>query len=94
MWLQILQLPDAEGPKEFSYDEEWLATLRSTHSLMSLQRRPVSLPGQLLPTLNDAPGKIPHCGALICHQASRPATPCPTLRKFPYMAGLHCHRQP
>ncbi|CAL5222243.1 g4577 [Coccomyxa viridis] len=44
-FLQILQLPDAEGPKEFSYDQEWLAVLRSTHSLMSLQRRPVSLPG-------------------------------------------------
>ena len=44
---QILQLPDAEGPKEFSYDEEWLAVLRSTHSLMSLQRRPVALPGLL-----------------------------------------------
>lgn len=45
--LQILQIPEAEGPKEFSYDEEWLAILRSTHSLMSLQRRPVTLPGQL-----------------------------------------------
>ena len=44
--LQVLQLPEAEGPKEFSYDEEWLAILRSTHSLMSLQRRPVPLPGK------------------------------------------------
>lgn len=45
--LQILQITEAEGPKEFSYDEEWLAILRSTHSLMSLHRRPVTLPGQL-----------------------------------------------
>ena len=45
--LQILQITEAEGPKEFSYDEEWLAILRSTHSLMSLHRRPVPLPGQL-----------------------------------------------
>lgn len=46
--MQVLHIPDAEGPKEFSYDEEWLAILRSTHSLMSLQRTPVSLPGMLL----------------------------------------------
>ena len=41
----MVELPHAQGPKEFSYDEEWLAVLRSTHSLLSLQRRPVPLPG-------------------------------------------------
>ena len=45
--LQVVQITEAEGPKEFSYDEEWLAILRSTHSLMSLHRQPVTLPGQL-----------------------------------------------
>ena len=42
----MLQLPEAEGPKEFSYDEEWLAVLRTTHALMSLQQRPAPLPGK------------------------------------------------
>lgn len=41
----MVELPDAEGPKVFSYDEEWLAVLRTTHSLLSLNRRPVPLPG-------------------------------------------------
>lgn len=31
--VQVLHFPDADGPKEFSYDEEWLAILRSTHAL-------------------------------------------------------------
>lgn len=46
---QVLELPNAEGPKVFSYDEEWLATLRTTHSLLSLDRRKVSLPGEIQP---------------------------------------------
>lgn len=65
MWLQILQLPDAEGPKEFSYDQEWLAVLRSTHSLMSLQRRPVSLPGQLLPNAATEAPYVLHVGPAL-----------------------------
>ncbi|CAL8465238.1 g4773 [Coccomyxa elongata] len=44
-FLQVLELPDAEGPKVFSYDEEWLAILRTTHSLLSLKRKPAPLPG-------------------------------------------------
>ena len=42
---QVVDLPWAQGPKEFAYDEEWLAVLCSTHSLLSLEARPVSLPG-------------------------------------------------
>ncbi len=54
--VQVVELPHAQGPKEFAYDEEWLAILRSTHSLLSLQRRPAPLPGahaspNLLPCL-------------------------------------------
>jgi hypothetical protein len=50
---QVLELPDAEGPKVFSYDEEWLAILRTTHSLLSLDRKAVPLPGSAsLPVLN------------------------------------------
>jgi lariat debranching enzyme len=41
----VLELPTAQGPKVFSYDEEWLAVLRTTHSLLSLDRRQVSLTG-------------------------------------------------
>ncbi|EFN55283.1 hypothetical protein CHLNCDRAFT_57928 [Chlorella variabilis] len=43
-FLQVIEFPDAEGPLEFSYDEEWLAVLRSTHGLLSLQRRAAPLP--------------------------------------------------
>jgi lariat debranching enzyme len=43
-WLQVIDFPDAKGPLEFSYDEEWLAVLRSTHGLLSLQRRAAPLP--------------------------------------------------
>lgn len=48
--LQVVDLPDAEGPKVFSYDEEWLAILRTTHSLLSLKRKPAPLPGQTFMT--------------------------------------------
>lgn len=41
----MVSFPEAEGPLQLQYDEEWLAVLRTTHSLMSLQRRAVSLPG-------------------------------------------------
>ena len=42
---QVVDFPDADGPLEFGYDEEWLAVLRSTHSLLSLRPSPVALPG-------------------------------------------------
>lgn len=41
---QVVEFPDASGPLEFSYDEEWLAILKATHSLMNLQRRPWPMP--------------------------------------------------
>ncbi|BDA50256.1 Lariat debranching enzyme [Coccomyxa sp. Obi] len=44
-FLQVVELPDAVGPKVFSYDEEWLAILRTTHSLLSIKRKPSPLPG-------------------------------------------------
>ncbi|KAI7845707.1 hypothetical protein COHA_000821 [Chlorella ohadii] len=43
-FLQVIDFPDAEGPLEFEYDPEWLAVLRATHGLMSLQRRAAPLP--------------------------------------------------
>eukprot|EP00877_Chromochloris_zofingiensis_P005941 jgi/Chrzof1/15/Cz01g00160.t1 len=42
-FLQIIEL-DVKGPLEFQYDEEWLAVLRSTHSVMSLERKAKMLP--------------------------------------------------
>ena len=41
---QVVDFPEADGPLEFEYDAEWLAVLRSTHGLLSLQRRPAALP--------------------------------------------------
>jgi hypothetical protein len=41
--LQILELP-VRGPLQLQYDPEWLAILRSTHELMSLQKYAPPLP--------------------------------------------------
>ncbi|KAK9802843.1 hypothetical protein WJX73_005943 [Symbiochloris irregularis] len=38
-FLQVVHFPDAHGAHELSYDAEWLAILRGTHGLLSLQRR-------------------------------------------------------
>lgn len=43
--LQVMDFPDARGPKELQYDEEWLAVLRGTHHLLSLAHRAKPLPG-------------------------------------------------
>lgn len=45
---QVVEFPDAAGPLEFGYDEEWLAVLRSTHALLSLRPAPAALPGALV----------------------------------------------
>ena len=67
----MLQLPEAKGPKEFSYDEEWLAVLRTTHALMSLQRRPAPLPGKPLKASHMQPCAAPqHLDALLQQPAS------------------------
>mmetsp|Transcript_4438 Transcript_4438/g.12800 ORF Transcript_4438/g.12800 Transcript_4438/m.12800 type:complete len:740 (-) Transcript_4438:2240-4459(-) len=44
-FLQVVDFPDAQGPKQLCYDEEWLAVLRGTHHLLSLHPRPRPLPG-------------------------------------------------
>ena len=43
--LQVVEFPEASGEKVFSYDAEWLAVLRSTHSMLSLQRHVPQNPG-------------------------------------------------
>lgn len=43
--LQVLEIPvDQPAPKEFTYDEEWLAVLRETHNMLELSRRPTRFP--------------------------------------------------
>ena len=44
----MVDFPEARGPKELQYDEEWLAVLRGTHHLLSLAHRAKPLPGDLL----------------------------------------------
>ena len=44
--LQVLDFPHAKAAKAFAYDHEWLATLRSTHHLFTLDRRQRPLPGE------------------------------------------------
>jgi lariat debranching enzyme len=41
-YLQILDFPDTESPKEFQYDVEWLAILKKLHAEMPMDRRQVS----------------------------------------------------
>ena len=60
--LQLVDFPEASGPKELHYDAEWLAVLRTTHQLMSLQRRPVTLPG----ARQQCPAPVPHKSGLEC----------------------------
>ncbi|KAK9834519.1 hypothetical protein WJX74_003551 [Apatococcus lobatus] len=48
-FLQVVDFPEASGPKELCYDKEWLAVLRSTHRLMRMQQRQPPLPGHDLP---------------------------------------------
>ena len=45
-FLEFVDVPDVPGaPKEFSYDAEWLAVMRSFHGVVSTARAPVNLPG-------------------------------------------------
>ena len=69
--MQVVELPHAQGPKRFAYDEEWLAILRSTHSLLSTQRRPVPLPG--VHTGSSRSLAHPHHGTTLCQPVLEPA---------------------
>lgn len=44
-FLQVLDFPEAKGPKELCYDEEWLSILRSTHHLFCMTPKAKPLPG-------------------------------------------------
>ena len=45
-FLEFVDVPDVPGaPKEFCYDAEWLAIMRSFHGIVSTTRAPVNLPG-------------------------------------------------
>ncbi|QDZ18997.1 lariat debranching enzyme [Chloropicon primus] len=43
-FLQILDFPEAQGPKAFQYDVEWLAILRRLQAEMPMERRQVASP--------------------------------------------------
>ncbi|CAG8759294.1 5203_t:CDS:2, partial [Cetraspora pellucida] len=43
-FLQVLDFPEANGPLELSYDEEWLAITKATHQFFSVTRKQVPLP--------------------------------------------------
>ncbi|KAI8101778.1 hypothetical protein M9434_006844 [Picochlorum sp. BPE23] len=43
-FLQIVDFPEASGPKEFSYDEQWLAIIKKTHPSLSFDRSPITPP--------------------------------------------------
>ena len=40
----MVDIPEAQGPVEFSYDEEWLAIVRATYGLFSLSREQKKVP--------------------------------------------------
>eukprot|EP00889_Picochlorum_renovo_P004628 jgi/Picre1/31658/NNA_007009.t1 len=43
-FLQIVDFPEVSGPKEFSYDEQWLAIIKKTHPSLSFDRSPITPP--------------------------------------------------
>ncbi|RIB14287.1 Metallo-dependent phosphatase-like protein [Gigaspora rosea] len=43
-FLQVLDFPEANGPLELSYDEEWLAITKATHQFFSVTYKQASLP--------------------------------------------------
>ncbi|KAI8813556.1 lariat debranching enzyme, C-terminal domain-containing protein [Cladochytrium replicatum] len=45
-FLQIVNIPDIECSGEFSYDEEWLAIMRSTNDYFSLSREQKPMPSE------------------------------------------------
>ncbi|TPX70246.1 hypothetical protein SpCBS45565_g01870 [Spizellomyces sp. 'palustris'] len=43
-FLQVVDIPEVNGPMEFTYDEEWLAIVRATHDLFSLSSEQKKVP--------------------------------------------------
>lgn len=43
-YMQLLEFPAARGPKVLCYDAHWLAVLKATHPLLSLQRQAKPIP--------------------------------------------------
>lgn len=43
-FLQVWEFPEAKGPRELAYDEEWLAIVKSTNHLLSFRRGTVHMP--------------------------------------------------
>ena len=66
--VQIIDFPDAEGPLEFEYDPEWLAVLRATHGLMSLQRRAAPLPRAAPPPSQEQVEEVSWAG--MCREST------------------------
>ncbi|CAG8499496.1 7428_t:CDS:10 [Scutellospora calospora] len=46
-FLQVLDFPEANGPMEFSYDEEWLAITKATDQFFSVTYKQVPLPTEI-----------------------------------------------
>jgi hypothetical protein len=40
----VWDFPEAKGPKELTYDEEWLAIVKSTNHMLSFSRGTVHMP--------------------------------------------------
>ncbi|CAD7698384.1 unnamed protein product [Ostreobium quekettii] len=77
-FIQLVNFPQATGPHEFSYDEEWLAVLRGTHQLMNVGRGRCVLPDMDGPSREDLEfvcDKLAAHGAEIPHNFERTAEP-------------------
>ena len=69
--LQVIDFPEAKGPLELSYDKEWLAVLKNTHHLLSLDRRAKPLPGVTLSRHPTTPQPIPNFNTAYHWSATR-----------------------
>jgi lariat debranching enzyme len=49
-FLQVVDFPEAQGPRQVEYDAEWLAVLRATHGLTCLRQRAPPPPPPQPPT--------------------------------------------
>ena len=76
-FLQVVDFPEAQGPKQFCFDAEWAAALRVTWDLNNWARRPSRLPGGRPPRVT--PEEVALAAALLRDNLVRDKESAPEL---------------